>query len=80
MNSAGTLHIEGVRRTAGTEQLAQGWNLIGCPYTAAVPFANDFNATNCVSIKSFEGTWAPAGGLNSITGFEPGKAYFILKK
>jgi hypothetical protein len=60
--------------------LKSGWNLVGCQYQQNTTFSNDFNATNCLMIKNFDGFWIPNGTTNSIQNFEPGKGYFLKGK
>jgi hypothetical protein len=81
MNVAGELKITGTPFNIQnpTPNIKNGWNLIGCPYPAAVPFSSIFNSANCKVIKDFEGFWLPSETINSIYDFEIGKAYLILK-
>jgi len=81
MNAATSISITGVPLSGPAQYpvntLKAGWNLLGCPYQNTTPFTNHFNATNCQIIKNFDGFWQPGGTTNSITNFEPGKAYYI---
>ena len=80
MNNAGTLTITGTPYT-GVVQYAptDGWQLIGSPFQNTTPFDTYFNASNCQTIKNFDGFWQPEGTMNSIQNFEPGKGYFLKK-
>ncbi|HPM13048.1 MAG TPA: hypothetical protein PK734_06135, partial [Bacteroidales bacterium] len=83
MNTAGTLTISGIPCTGILQYAPTGWQLIGYPCTGILPLAptpisNYFNTTNCRIIKNFDGYWQPGGVNNSITNFEPGKAYFVM--
>jgi hypothetical protein len=86
MNAAGTLSITGtVKKIHEFSLLQNGWNLIGYPgctdatHCVSIPFSNYFNATNCQTIKNFDGFWEPNGSTNSLLNFEPGNAYFLKK-
>lgn len=87
MNTAATLEITGslsLETWNSSPSLQNGWNMIGYPGTgedsfSPIPFSHYFNATNCQHIKNFDGHWTPNGATNSITHFEQGKGYFILK-
>jgi len=58
--------------------LKDGWNLIGCPFQAAKPFATLFSMSEIESIKNFEGFWQ-GGGAGQLLNIEPGKGYFLKK-
>ncbi|MBK8806949.1 MAG: glycosyl hydrolase 53 family protein [Bacteroidales bacterium] len=82
MNTEGTLSVTGVpveARLIAPLQSA-GWHLIGCQFQTTTPFSNYFNATNCETIKNFDGFWIPDEIQNSIHNLESGKAYFIKLK
>jgi len=61
---------------AGSES---GYQLIGCPYQYPAPLSSIFNATNCQSIKDFDGYWLPDNTMNNLSEILPGKAYFLKK-
>jgi len=84
MNTAGTLTISGIPCTGVLPYAPIGWQLIGYPCTDVLPYAptpisNYFNTSNCQIIKNFEGYWQPNGTSNSLSNFEPGKAYFLKR-
>ncbi|HON52465.1 MAG TPA: cellulase family glycosylhydrolase [Bacteroidales bacterium] len=80
MNAAGTLTITGIPSTSVLQYApTTGWQLIGSPFQTTTPFATYFNASNCQTIKNFDGFWQPNGTVNSITNLEPGKGYFLKK-
>lgn len=81
MNTAGTLSISGipVSDTQTFSQANPSWQIIGCPYQNQTPFSSIFNTSNCSVIKNFSGFWAPSGTTSSLSGFDPGKAYFMKK-
>ncbi|HPM12482.1 MAG TPA: Ig-like domain-containing protein [Bacteroidales bacterium] len=84
MNTAGTLTISGIPCTGVLPYAPLGWQLIGYPCTDVLPYAptpisNYFNTSNCQIIKNFEGYWQPNGTSNSLSNFEPGKAYFLKR-
>jgi len=73
---AGTPDLEGFQNLQG---LQAGWQLIGCSFQSATPFANYFNSTNCSVVKNFNGFWVPDGTANSIQDLGPGEGYFIKR-
>jgi hypothetical protein len=81
MNVAGTLNIVGtpIVETLSATSLRNGWNLVGCPYQSATPIATIFNTSNSKLVKNLDGFWIPNGTINSISRFEPDKAYFLKK-
>lgn len=84
MNTAATLEITGVLPTETWQatSLQNGWNMVGYPNGGEslppISISTYFNATNCQTVKNFEGFWAPNSSINSIDTFEAGKGYFIL--
>lgn len=82
MKTAGTLKVVGTAVSFSNFQISKfsNWQLIGCPYQSATPIGSFFNATNCLSIKDFDGFWKPGSKLNSIANLEPGKAYLLKTK
>ena len=77
MNAEGTLSLTGVSASSNFQiPTFSNWYLIGCASQTAIPFSTDFNASNCIAIKNFEGFWKPVGTTNSIENREPGKGYF----
>ena len=81
MNIEGKLIISGKPISSGLKTTnTKGWQLIGCPFQSTTLFSSIFNSTNCSSIKTFNGFWIPQGTTNTITGFEPGKGYYLKKK
>jgi hypothetical protein len=79
MNTTGNLTVSGIQTLAMLPTYTNGWNIIGCPYQTSSLFSTYFNASNCLSIKNFEGFWIPNGTSNSISAFVPGKGYFLKK-
>jgi len=81
MNVAGTLNVVGnpIVETLSAASLHNGWNLVGCPYQSATPIATIFNTSNSKLVKNLDGYWIPNGTINSISSFEPNKAYFLKK-
>ncbi len=53
-----------------------GWQMVGCPYQSATPFADVLNSKFSV-VKDFEGFLIPNNTQSNIDSFEPGKAYFV---
>jgi hypothetical protein len=79
LTAPATLTVIGNPVSLSLLNVKSGWNLIGCQYQQNTAFSTNFNATNCSSIKNFDGFWIPNGTTNSIQNFEPGKGYFIKK-
>jgi hypothetical protein len=81
MNTGGTLSITGKPVAYNSIQPADtaGWQLIGVPMQGIEAISEQFNTSNCLQIKNFDGFWIPTGTVNSIDNFEPGKAYFLKK-
>lgn len=80
MNTAGTLSISGIPISETVPTITtSGWYLIGNPFQTIQPFSSIFSPSSCEIIKNFDGFWEPGGTTNSITTFEPGKAYFLKK-
>ncbi len=75
MSEPSTLNISGAEITNRSAQLVPGWNMIGYPQQSCTDISTTVGA-NVQTIKDFEGYYQP-GGVNGITSFEPGKAYFI---
>jgi hypothetical protein len=79
------MQTEGILTITGTPlsfpdpvpEIRIGWNLAGCPYPAPVSFESMFDVGECEKIEAFEGVWSPYGEDNTLSGFEPGKGYFI---
>lgn len=80
MTSNGVLKLTGmaIEPTSRASLQHNGWQLIGCPYQAAVPIAGVF-ARNFSVVKSFGGFWMPNATTNSIHDLEPGKGYWVKK-
>lgn len=63
--------------TPYSEELQQGWNLVGYPLRDSTAVSQITEGSTINSIKNFEGFWRPGEPLNTIIRFEPGVGYFI---
>ncbi|NLK82072.1 MAG: hypothetical protein GX277_07790 [Bacteroidales bacterium] len=85
MNTNATIEITGIvsMQSVSTLPLQNGWNMIGYPCAEEslqpIIISDYFNATNCKTIKNFNGFWEPNNSMNSIQKLYAGEGYFLYK-
>ncbi|MFO7867765.1 MAG: carbohydrate-binding protein, partial [Bacteroidales bacterium] len=76
-NSATSLTVEGTSVDSFTQNLQQGWNLIGVPATTAQTISTQISGTHIQTVKNFDGFYDVSSDTNSITEFIPHNGYYI---
>jgi len=78
---AETLSFEGNLTSGTIDGLQSGWNIVGSPWSESKTVEEAFGTelSNITVIKTFDATWE-AGGTNTLTEIEPGKAYYVYKQ